>query len=102
MAGNGEMIAYLQRLVGYSLTGTTREQIFAFSYGDGMNGKGAFHHTIDRLLGDYAVTAAAACSSSPKATADTRRASRASRARGSSSARRCPRTSAFTSSCSRT
>lgn len=58
MGGSDELISYLQRLVGYALTGVVREQEFYFSYGDGRNGKGVFHHTIDRALGDYSVTAA--------------------------------------------
>jgi putative DNA primase/helicase len=32
--------------------------MFAFSHGDGRNGKGVFHHTIATMLGDYATSAA--------------------------------------------
>ena len=49
-----ELIVYLQRLVGYALSGSTREQIFLFSFGAGDNGKGVFHDTVAKLLGDYA------------------------------------------------
>jgi putative DNA primase/helicase len=57
MDGNADQIAYLRRFVGYALTGVIREHAFAFSYGGGMNGKGVFHHTIARVLGEYANTA---------------------------------------------
>ena len=54
---NGELIEFLQRFVGYSLTGDTREQCFSFLYGTGQNGKGVFITTIAKILGAYAVTA---------------------------------------------
>jgi putative DNA primase/helicase len=56
-AENGELIAFLQRFAGYSLTGETREQCLAFLYGTGQNGKGVFITTLARILGDYASTA---------------------------------------------
>jgi putative DNA primase/helicase len=56
--GDIELIAYLQRLAGYCLTGVTTEQMFAFFYGDGGNGKGTFINLLSWLLGDYAVTSA--------------------------------------------
>lgn len=54
MAGNEDLIGYLQRFAGYALTGMTSEHVLAFSYGDGDNGKGVFHNTLSRVLGDYA------------------------------------------------
>lgn len=56
-AENGELIAFLQRFAGYSLTGETREQCLAFLYGTGQNGKGVFITTLAQILGDYASTA---------------------------------------------
>lgn len=56
-AENGDLIAFLQRFAGYSLTGETREQCLAFLYGTGQNGKGVFITTLARILGDYASTA---------------------------------------------
>ncbi len=56
-AGNQDLISFLQRYAGYSLTGETREQCLAFLYGTGQNGKGVFITTIANILGDYAVTA---------------------------------------------
>ncbi len=49
--------AYLQRLVGYMLTGRTSEQIVSLHTGTGQNGKGTFFHAIERCLGDYGATA---------------------------------------------
>ena len=45
---------FLQRLVGYALTGTTREHILPFLYGSGSNGKTTFINAILAILGDYA------------------------------------------------
>lgn len=54
MAGNAELIEFLQRVVGYCLTGSTREQIFCILHGTGANGKSTIIKTIIKLLGDYA------------------------------------------------
>ncbi len=48
-----EIRAFLQRAVGYSLTGDVREQCFFFLYGGGANGKSTFIETIAELAGDY-------------------------------------------------
>jgi putative DNA primase/helicase len=55
--GNERLIRFVQRAVGYSLTGSTREQCLFFLYGTGANGKSTFLEVIRALLGDYAVTA---------------------------------------------
>jgi putative DNA primase/helicase len=55
MAGNERMIRYLQKAVGYSLTGDVSEQVIFFLHGHtGANGKSTFLSTIKHLLGDYA------------------------------------------------
>lgn len=51
--GDHAVAEYLQRLVGYWLTGDTREHALIFLYGPGGNGKGVFIHIIETLLGDY-------------------------------------------------
>src|SRR5690606_20900317 len=45
---------YLQKAIGYSLTGVVRERAFFICYGFGRNGKSVFIDTISKLLGDYA------------------------------------------------
>jgi putative DNA primase/helicase len=51
--GNQDHIDYIQRTVGYSLTGDTSEQVLFFLYGIRANGKSTFVNTIQKLLGDY-------------------------------------------------
>ena len=48
------MQSYLQRVVGYVLTGSTREQVLFFLYGTGANGKSRSLSTVAGLLNDYA------------------------------------------------
>jgi putative DNA primase/helicase len=52
-AGDAELQAYLQRLCGYALTGSTREHALFFLYGKGANGKGTFVNAISGTLEDY-------------------------------------------------
>jgi putative DNA primase/helicase len=54
---NQELISYVQRCVGYCLTGDCTEQCFFLLYGMGANGKSTFVETIHALLADYAETA---------------------------------------------
>ena len=49
-----ELIAFVQRFIGYCLTGITTEQALALFYGRGANGKTTFINVISRVLGDYA------------------------------------------------
>lgn len=51
---NEELIAYMQRAIGYSLTGDCREECLFFTYGAGRNGKGTVMNTIAKVLGEYA------------------------------------------------
>ena len=41
--GNYELQAFLQRVIGYCLTGSTREHALFFLYGTGANGKSVFY-----------------------------------------------------------
>ena len=56
-ANDVELQKFLQRYIGYCLTGETSEHRFVFAYGTGRNGKGTFINTIAKLLGDYATIA---------------------------------------------
>ena len=55
--GNEELARYLQKCVGYSLTGSIKEQCAFFLYGMGNNGKSTFLETISDMMGDYASNA---------------------------------------------
>lgn len=52
-AGDQKVIRYIQKALGYSLTGSTREQIMFILFGKGRNGKSIFVETIAEILGDY-------------------------------------------------
>ncbi|HCE18528.1 MAG TPA: hypothetical protein DEQ80_11775 [Anaerolinea thermolimosa] len=53
--GDTELFGFIQRAIGYTLTGLTREQVFFFCHGArGLNGKSTLFDTLRALLGDYA------------------------------------------------
>jgi putative DNA primase/helicase len=52
-----EIAAYLGRVCGYALTGSTAENSLFFLHGTGANGKSVFINTVSGALGDYATTA---------------------------------------------
>lgn len=52
-AGDRELQRYLQRLIGYALTGLKTEHNLAFLYGSGGNGKGVFLNTIAGIFDSY-------------------------------------------------
>jgi putative DNA primase/helicase len=54
-AGDRDLQAWLQRFVGYCLTGDTSEEMFAFVHGPGGNGKGVFLGAIMGAMGGYAL-----------------------------------------------
>ncbi|MDD5250475.1 MAG: phage/plasmid primase, P4 family [Rhodocyclaceae bacterium] len=51
---NWEIIEYVQRVLGYCLTGSTAEEICLVFVGSGANGKSTLLNIVMRLLGDYA------------------------------------------------
>lgn len=52
---NWELIEFVHRAIGYSLTGHVSEQVWFFCEGTGRNGKSTFLNTLQRILGeDYA------------------------------------------------
>lgn len=52
--GDKDLQRYIQKCVGYSLTGSNAEQCSYFLYGVGNNGKSTFLDTIADLIGGYA------------------------------------------------
>lgn len=51
-----EVREFVQRFLGYALTGDVSEQVIAFAYGIGANGKSTLLTSVQRFLGDYAVS----------------------------------------------
>jgi putative DNA primase/helicase len=51
--GDSELIAFLQRFCGYTLTGDIKEHMLLFIFGPGGNGKGVFQRTVGGILADY-------------------------------------------------
>lgn len=56
MAQSDRLITFLQRYIGYSLTGDASEQSVVILHGSGSNGKTTLMETVQALLGDYAIT----------------------------------------------
>ena len=53
-ADNADLQAFMQKVVGYSITGITTEQALFFVHGkSGNNGKSTFVNLIREMLGDY-------------------------------------------------
>jgi putative DNA primase/helicase len=51
-----EIIEYLQKALGYSLTGETSQQVIFLLYGSGANGKSTLMETMRMVMGDYGTT----------------------------------------------
>ena len=52
--GDEQMIRFIQRAAGYSMTGVTDEQCMFICIGDGRNGKSTMLNILADILGDYA------------------------------------------------
>jgi putative DNA primase/helicase len=55
--GDVDLQHYIQRVVGYLLTGSVQEEVTFFLHGTGRNGKSTFRETLHALLGTYALAA---------------------------------------------
>jgi putative DNA primase/helicase len=57
-AGQDEdmLVAYVQRVLGYVLTGSTQEQVWWLLHGGGSNGKSLFLNIVGYILGEYGKT----------------------------------------------
>ena len=53
MGGDEAMARYLQRLLGYGMTGEVREEVFPIFTGSGRNGKGILTQSLQRLMGPF-------------------------------------------------
>lgn len=49
-----DLIHYIQKVMGYAMTGLTSEQCMFILWGAGANGKSTFLNTLSNLMGDYA------------------------------------------------
>lgn len=54
--GYEELAWYIQKLLGYAITGFTDQQIIVFFYGLGENGKSLVLSTVQKVLGSYALS----------------------------------------------
>jgi putative DNA primase/helicase len=52
-----ELASFIQRMLGYALTGSTQEQCLFFLFGRGANGKSVLLNTVSSILADYHTTA---------------------------------------------
>lgn len=57
-ANDSDLIQFVQRAIGYSLTGDVREQVLLICHGVGSNGKSVFLNILRKLLGALAWQAA--------------------------------------------
>jgi len=57
MDGNTSQMRFLQRYLGYALTGVTREQVLVIAHGGGDNGKSTLIEIVVAIIKDYVVMA---------------------------------------------
>jgi putative DNA primase/helicase len=58
LASDTETIGFLQRAIGYTLTGSNKEHAMFVSWGTGANGKSTLLEVLGQVLGEYGQTAA--------------------------------------------
>jgi putative DNA primase/helicase len=54
--GDEELIHFIQKAIGYTLTGDTSEQCLFIFYGTGANGKSTFLGIVEKIMGEYGLT----------------------------------------------
>lgn len=55
--GDQSLVSFIKRLIGYSISGYTDENVFLILYGGGSNGKTELLWVLEQLMGDYLRTA---------------------------------------------
>ena len=55
--GDSELVTYVRRAIGYTLTGEVKEDIWFGCYGSGQNGKSVLLKVLQDVFGDYAYRA---------------------------------------------
>src|SRR4029077_4304705 len=55
MGGDQALVGYLQRMIGYCLTGDGSEPAIFFGHGGGANGKTVLMSTVSGVFGDYCI-----------------------------------------------
>src|SRR5207245_2932672 len=53
LGGDEELMRFVQKRIGYSLTGSTQEQCFFILYRVGANGNSTFLNAVSAMIGDY-------------------------------------------------
>jgi P4 family phage/plasmid primase-like protien len=53
MAGNVTMVRFMQKLLGYAITGEVCEEVFVVFTGSGRNGKGLIMQSLEALMGAF-------------------------------------------------
>src|SRR5262249_45674450 len=55
MGTDNDLIRYVQKILGYALTGDAREQCFFILHGTGSNGKTTLTTAVANMVGEYAL-----------------------------------------------
>jgi len=53
LGGDSDTIETVQRLLGYTLTGSNTEEVLIICFGRGSNGKSVFNNVVASIIGDY-------------------------------------------------